>query len=320
MRKLSLQLDTNNITLKEGYEKFINFKKARNLSEETISYYDTCYNYFSGFYNASELCSKITEGTWYEYINYLKENRPNIRDTTINTYLRGLRAILYYFMKLGYTPKFSVQLIKTDKRIKETYSDEELILLLKKPNIKKCSFVEYRNWVVVNYLLATGNRISTVINIKIGDIDFSSDMITLSKTKNRNQQIIPLSRTMSEILKEYLLYRQGEADDYLFCSTYGNKLDRQGLSTAIERYNKSRGVVKTSVHLFRHTFAKKWILNGGDIFRLQKILGHSSLEMVKEYVNIFGTDLKSQFDKYNPLENIYEANNMKGKKSIKMQD
>ena len=42
--------------------------------------------------------------------------------------------------------------------------------------------------------------------------------------------------------------------------------------------------------------------------------------MVKEYVNIFGTDLKSQFDKYNPLENIYEANNMKGKKSIKMQD
>ena len=54
----------------------------------------------------------------------------------------------------------------------------------------------------------------------------------------------------------------------------------------------------------RHTFAKKWILNGGDIMRLQTILGHSSIEMVKEYVNMFGGDLKKDFDKFNPLESM----------------
>lgn len=60
--------------------------------------------------------------------------------------------------------------------------------------------------------------------------------------------------------------------------------------------------MKTGVHLFRHTFAKKWIQNGGNIFSLQKILGHSSLEMVKEYVNMFGEDIRQDYDKYNPLD------------------
>jgi len=68
--------------------------------------------------------------------------------------------------------------------------------------------------------------------------------------------------------------------------------------------------------LFRHTFAKKWILSGGDIFRLQKLLGHSSLEIVKEYVNIFGADLKAQYDAYNPLENVYRSQNLEAKKVI----
>ncbi|MCL2697847.1 MAG: tyrosine-type recombinase/integrase, partial [Oscillospiraceae bacterium] len=62
--------------------------------------------------------------------------------------------------------------------------------------------------------------------------------------------------------------------------------------SAIQTYNRNRGVEKTSIHLFRHIFAKNWIMNGGDIFRLQKILGHSSLEMVKEYVSMLGVDIK----------------------------
>lgn len=72
----------------------------------------------------------------------------------------------------------------------------------------------------------------------------------------------------------------------------------------LARYNRSRGVEKTSAHLYRHTFAKKWIMNGGDIFRLQKILGHSDLSVVKEYVQIFGTDLAVDFDKFNPLDRM----------------
>jgi integrase/recombinase XerD len=76
-----------------------------------------------------------------------------------------------------------------------------------------------------------------------------------------------------------------------------------------------RGVEKTSIHLFRHTFSKKWIKNGGDIFRLQKILGHSSMKVVREYVNMFNDDLKDNFDRFNPLEEFSDR-----KKYIQMKD
>lgn len=63
-------------------------------------------------------------------------------------------------------------------------------------------------------------------------------------------------------------------------------------------------VNKSSCHLFRHTFAKNWILASGDVFRLQKILGHSDLSVTKEYVNMFGNDLQLDFEKFNPLDNL----------------
>ena len=145
--------------------------------------------------------------------------------------------------------------------------------------------------------------------LKNKDIDFNSGTIKLCRTKNRKEQIIPMSMTLKNVLKEYVKYRKGESDDYLFCNVNGIRFSENGLKLAIRKYNKKRGVSKTSVHLFRHTFAKKWILNGGDVFRLQKILGHSSMEMVREYVNMFSDDLSRDFDTFNPLE---EFRNKKG--------
>ena len=74
------------------------------------------------------------------------------------------------------------------------------------------------------------------------------------------------------------------------------------MRTVITKYNQSRNVDKTSVHLFRHTFARTWLVNGGDIYRLKEILGHSSLAMVLEYVNMFSSDLRVTFNDFNALE------------------
>lgn len=72
--------------------------------------------------------------------------------------------------------------------------------------------------------------------------------------------------------------------------------------------------MKTSIHLYRHTFAKKWIMNSGDILRLQKLLGHKSLEMVKEYMAISGADLHKNFDDFNPLSSMVQS-----KRHLKME-
>ena len=60
---------------------------------------------------------------------------------------------------------------------KETYLDEELKALLKKPNLKSCDFTEYKICVMTNYLIATGNRISSILNLKISDLDFDNALI-----------------------------------------------------------------------------------------------------------------------------------------------
>lgn len=288
-------------TVEQAFEEFLKYCKIKNLADHTISYYQRCNDKFIDFIGEGEPTNNITNDVMGDYILSLKDD-TNLNDITINTHIRGMRAILYYFMKLGYMDKFTVQLIKAEKPIKETYTDSELEILLQKPNVNKCTFSFFRNWVVINYLLATGNRISTVANLKIGDLDFDNGLITLTKTKNKRQQIIPMSSSLKTVLTEYLQFRQGGENDYLFPNQWGQQIKVDGLKQAIKRYNLSRGVMRTSCHAFRHTFAKKWILNNGDIFSLQSVLGHSTLEMTKEYVNLFATDIQKNFETYNALD------------------
>jgi integrase/recombinase XerD len=302
MEKIRMECSSNT-TVKSGFDKLIRIKRAKNLSADTLSHYENYFKYFSDFFDIKRPCSEITIDTYYGYIEHLR-NTTNANSITLNTYLGALRTILYFFMDEGYMEKFKVELLKAEKKIKETYTDEELEKILKKPNIKKCSFTEYRNWVMANYFLATGNRLRTAINLEIGHLDFENNLIFMGKTKNGRQQLIPLSKSLSEILQEYLIYRQGEKTDYVFCNAHGQQLTRDGASTIFQKFHRKRGVSKTSIHAYRHTFAKKWILNGGDIFRLQKILGHSSVEMVKNYVEMFSDDLKQDFDIFNRLDNF----------------
>ena len=291
------------MTMQEGFNRFIRVKKAKNLSPDSISHYERSLRYFRKFFDVSRLCSEITRDTYYEYIEYLKKAH-NVNSITMNTYLGSLRTILYFFMEEGYMEKFPVKLLKRERKIKETYIDDELHLILKKPDLKCCTFVEYRNWVMISYFLGTGNRLRTALNIQVGHLDFENNLIFMGKTKNGRQQLIPMSKALSEVLQEYLLHRRGEKEDYVFCDFHGRQLTRDGATTIIRKFHFSRGVTRTSIHAFRHTFAKKWILNGGDIFRLQKILGHSSMDMVKNYVEMFSDDLQKDFDVFNPLDNL----------------
>ena len=66
-------------------------------------------------------------------------------------------------------------------------------------------------------------------------------------------------------------------------------------------YNKRRGVEKTGIHRFRHTFAKKWVLLGGNVVSLQKILGHSSLEITQNYLNLLVSDIQKDVEEFNIL-------------------
>ena len=148
--------------------------------------------------------------------------------------------------------------IKEQDTVKETYTDEELEKLLKRPK-KDCDFCEFRGWVIINFLLNSGCRASTVRNIQNRDVDLNSAEVVFRHTKSKKIQVIPLCRIMVDILRDYMSVRKGKPEDYLFCDQFGGMLSENALRLAIERYNNRRGVSKTSIHMFRHTFARKYL-------------------------------------------------------------
>ena len=304
MRKRTLQSASKALpSIQAAFEQFQKQNQLKNLSQGTIDFYSSKARHFFNFLeDTDQPVDCITEATVVDYIFSLKEKQ--LHDTTINTYLRMVRAFLYWCMDKGYLEHFSIQLIRADNPIKEAYTSDELERLLEAPDQKTCSFAEYRNWVMVNFLLGTGCRASTLVNLKIEDINFSDGTVLFRHMKTRNQQIVPLTRALLKILEEYLGYRDGTPSDLLFVSEYGVQLTVSALGNAVWSYNRKRGVEKTSLHLFRHTYAKLYIQAGGDPFRLQKLLGHSDLSMTRRYVALYADDLKANYDVLNPLEQM----------------
>jgi integrase/recombinase XerD len=94
----------------------------------------------------------------------------------------------------------------------------------------------------------------------------------------------------------------------LFLNCDGLPLTRNGVQQMLRRCGREAGVtgVRCSPHTLRHTFAKTYLINGGDIFSLQRILGHSSLASVRAYLNLFATDLKKQHQRFSPVDNMAE--------------
>lgn len=225
-----------------------------------------------------------------------------VNDVTVATYFRDYRVIAYWMMDHGYIDQREIIIKNVESDIKEVYTEAEINKLLKKPK-NDCGFAEYRNWVIIHHLLATGNRISTICALKISDVEWDDEMLAIQKQKNKKKHRIPLEREYVKVLEEYvndwLTDSKGNYTcEYLFPSAFLNasqeNMTRHSLGKNIAAYNVSRGVQKTSTHLFRHTFAKNWILAGKDLHSLQKMLGHSTLTMVTKYANLYDTDLKDK--------------------------
>ena len=288
------------IQMEDSFEKFMRYCKAKNLAISTLVNYRREFKSFHMFYTGN--IYDISIDTVIQYIEHLQKR--GIATTSVNTALRHMRAIINYWIEQGLCNPVKIKLLRVNEEIKVTYTDEEISRLLKKPNVKTASFREYRTWAIINFFIGTGCRLSTLTAIRIGDIDWDNCMIAYAHTKNNKAQYTPLSTALSVVLREYISYRGGVDNELLFPSENNTKLATTSIAHTIAIYNNKRGVEKTSCHLFRHTFAKNWILSGGDPLRLQKILGHSTLAMSQHYANLYRTDLKKGFEDFNLLSRL----------------
>lgn len=144
-----MKLEERELTLEEVCNKYLDDYRQRNLRDGTIKHYRQSYAKIYRFFGKDLLVSDITERTYAEYVIHLRETLTN--DVSINAYLRDFITTMHFLMNEGYLKHFKMKAIKVDRSHVETYTEEELVILLKKSNMKKCSFTEYQSWVMTNF-------------------------------------------------------------------------------------------------------------------------------------------------------------------------
>lgn len=293
---------------------FLRYCRIRNLSDKTLDYYRDTLKELERQLTTLEI-ERPMDITREHLMDALETKRSEKikrgraatpADATMNKLIRGWRAFFNWIHTEGFidtNPFKGIGTIKSERRIIETFSNTQIKTLLDAPN--RSTFTGYRDYVLMMTLLDTGVRVSELAGLRLQDVDWRDRTLKVYG-KGRKERLVPFSRTLEKHLREYTEMRGVIDTDHVFVNIDNEPFQVRGIQQAIQLYGQAARIkgVRVSPHTFRHTFAKMYIMNGGDSFSLQKILGHTSLEIVRMYVNLFGTDVAKQHAKFSPLERL----------------
>lgn len=205
-----------------------------------------------------------------------------LASNTVNGQIKSCKALFKYLFEEGI---IHTNLADDLKLVKWSRNDSKQ---------NRHTFTGFRDYTMIMVMLETGMRIVELLEIRV------------TRGKGGKARRVPLQKTCLKILKQYLEERGDTESYWLFVNVEGTALSIRTVQENIHVYGKFAGIsgVRVSPHTFRHTMAKIHILNGGDVFTLQQIRGHSTLDMVRYYVELFNKDIRDQHQKYSPVENM----------------
>ncbi|MBW2035665.1 MAG: tyrosine-type recombinase/integrase [Deltaproteobacteria bacterium] len=297
-------------TLKGMVSAFMSTRRLRNLSPNNITFYSQHLNKFLDFmesHHPDAFLEQIDHTVLREYVSGLKENHSA---GGVNHHIKVLKILFKFMVEEGVikeNPTKKVSRVKTDQTAIATFSNEQIMAMLK-ITTHQMDFPGIRNYALITLLYDTGCRISELLELKVDDIQLDEKILTV-KGKGGRGRVVPFGDRSLIGLVKYLNRRTTlfGKDGVLFLTKFGDPLTRRMTNKIIERIGEKAKVenVRLSAHTFRHTFAKNWLMNGGDLFSLQKILGHRTLDMVRNYVNITFKDIQLQHSKFSPGDNLF---------------
>lgn len=286
---------------------------ALRLADTTINAYEEFFNSFEKFVKAENKLNSFEQVDTTALRRYLVLLASTMCGVTVEGYYRKLKTLYNFLLKEGLisiNPLNTIERPKVAKRKIQTFNSNEVYTMLNAYDVN--TFIGLRNYTLLSFLLATGARRSEFVNLTVFDVDLQADIIRIIG-KGDKERLIPISRKLKLILKRYLKARaeylnhdcKHKTSTAFFISRYGDKLQLSGANSIFQALKKSLGLngKRFSAHIWRHTFAKSFLLNGGDVFSLQELLGHADVETTKIYINLDTQELKQQNDKYNPLDN-----------------
>jgi len=286
-------------------EKYLKKCTARRLTPETIANYRGNLLTFQRWWNDRNL-NDLDDDDIDDYIFYL-DSLKTINGTTLNNKLRDLRAFIKYAQKKEWCGEVEITIPKIQEPEIIPLEDDQLKDIYDACLLRK-TLDRFRDYTIMRMMEETGIRLGECLRLKINDLNFQNNRTELRKTKNKKTRAIYITPVFKKDLKIYLearerfLAKRNIKTNALWIVTkapnMGKPVRPRTIQDRINKYGKLAGIsIRVSPHTFRHTFARNWIVNGGDIFVLQELLGHSTLDMVRRYVRLFDQDRQNTYFK-----------------------
>jgi integrase/recombinase XerD len=299
------------LSMTEMFDEFMLIKKGEGLAKRTIAEHYNNFGYFKDYMNRELLSDEMTTELFMSWITFMREEM-DYSPMTINIRVRTMRAFLRYC----YEDKawISEPIHKRFKPIKapidvvEAFSVEEYRRLI--AAIDDENYVGFRTKVMTYVLLDTMVRVCELVDIKRQNIDFKTMAIRLeaADTKTRVGRVVPISSRSAKLLSEYMRETEDSGNEYVFLTYEGEKIGEATVRDNLRVYGQIAKITnkRVSPHTLRHTGALFYILNGGDPFSLQRILGHSHMNMVRRYVQMTNLDVQNQHSTHSPLNYVFK--------------
>lgn len=289
------------ITISTAIQKYTTSKRAKGFSENTISAYFNTFRQFTEFLGSDLEVNNISSD---QVIEFLASCNHVSKKTKLNHHT-GLSSLWTFLVNRELASKHILKDVeRPDPETREInpFSQHDIEELLKAAEYGQHPI---RSRTMIMSLLDTGVRASELCSIKLRDIDFANRRIRIFG-KGAKERLVPFSSTAKEQINFYLQVRKvnwiKDRGVSLFVSQFGGSFDRNGLSQILEKIAARANIYPCNPHRYRHTFAIQFLRNGGSIYTLQKILGHTTLDMVKKYLAIAQCDLDRDHEIASPVK------------------
>lgn len=296
--------------LSKAIEGFILSKSAEGLSNRTLTTYRQQLDHLVLYLEDKDL-GDVTTHDLRKFFDYLRneykptrwggEEKP-ISPRTIHNYWICLRSF-YTWAVTEFEMKDALKPISPPKpNVAQTqpFSQDDIRRILSMCETRTRE--PRRNIALVLTLLDTGVRSSELCNLKMDDLDLKLGKLRI-RGKGDKIRFVYLGEKSKRALWRYLADREEETQDFLFLTRDGHPMRIFWVRGLIKRLGDLAGVKNAHPHRFRHTFAITYLRNGGDIFTLQLLLGHSSLKMVRYYAQLADVDAARVHRRVSPVDN-----------------
>ena len=270
---------------------FIDRKRISGKSERTLKLYNLQLKRLLSYLNKN--IEDITENDLISYLEMYKSTRK-----VSNVYLDNLRLIMSSFFSWIYSkgfiklnPTFGIEPIKIEKKMKRSFSDEDLENL-------KIGCKNKRDLALIEFLYSTGVRVSELSVLNKNDINFNT-MSIIVYGKGKKEREVYLTPTSCLYLRKYLNSRK-DNNDALFVNLKNpyNRLTVSGIEQIIRNLGTECGIDNVHPHKFRRTMATNLLNKGMPIEEVKELLGHTKLDTTMIYCNVEKENVKYSHHKY----------------------